>query len=178
MPFKGWRLHFVLLAALITLLLLTGSQWAYRHYSQEKPLAGALLSDPAVVDVAVTRTNTALQVKVTLGPAADLPQIYRRLQERVNQVYGRQAVKIVIQDHRSPALETLWRESQFAVYEAAVRGNFTQMAATVEQLARRAGITGYSIDVDDNYIYVQFSQGEDYLYQVVPRQIYVIRGEA
>ncbi|QGP93441.1 hypothetical protein MGLY_28490 [Neomoorella glycerini] len=177
MHFKGWRLQFVFLAALLTLGLLTGGQWAYRHYSQEKPLADTLKSDPAVQEATVIRTADGLEVRVILGPGADLPQAYRQVQETVHKLYGRQQVKLVIQDRRSPALESLWRESQFAVYEAAVRGNFTQMAATVDRLARQAGIDHYAINVDDNYIYLQFSQGQAYLYQVVPRQNYVTRGE-
>lgn len=177
MHFKGWRLHFVLLAALLTLSLLTGGQWAYRHYSQEKPLTDTLKSDPAVQEATVNRTPDGLEVKVLLGRGADLPQAYRHVQETVYKLYGRQHVRLVVQDRRSPALESLWRESQFAVYEAAVQGNFTRMAATVEQLAHRAGIENYAVNVDDNYIYLQFSQGQAYLYQVVPRQNPITRGE-
>ncbi|MDK2815449.1 MAG: hypothetical protein PWR22_77 [Moorella sp. (in: firmicutes)] len=177
MPFKGWRLHFIFLAALLTVGLLTGGQWAYRHYSREKPLANTLKAIPAVQEATVTRMAERLEIRVILGPGADLPQAYRQVQEAVHRLYGEEQVKLVIQDRRSPALESLWRESQFAVYEAAVRGNFTQMAATVDRLARQAGIDHYAVNVDDNYIYLQFSQGQDYLYQVVPRLNYVTRGE-
>ncbi|WP_406678483.1 hypothetical protein [Moorella sp. ACPs] len=177
MHFKGWRLHFIFLAALLTFGLLTGGQWAYRHYSQEKPLADTLKANPAVQEAEVTRTAQGLEVRVILGPGADLPQVYRQVQEAVDKLYGREQVKLVIQDRRSPALENLWRQSQFAVYEAAVRGSFTQMAATVERLARQAGVDQYAVNVDDNYIYLQFSQGQAYLYQVVPRPNYVTRGE-
>ncbi|WP_258360454.1 hypothetical protein [Moorella sulfitireducens (nom. illeg.)] len=177
MHFKGWRLHFILLAALLTLGLLSGGQWVYRHYSQEKPLAATLKANPAVQEVTVTRAAEDLEVKVTLGPGADLPQAYRQVQEAVGKLYGREQVELVIQDHRSPYLEGLWRQCQFAVYEAAARGNFTQMAATVEELARRSGIDRYAVDVDTDFIYLQFSQGQDYLYQVIPRSNDVARGE-
>ncbi|WP_338825556.1 hypothetical protein MHOCP_11350 [Moorella humiferrea] len=177
MHFKGWRLHFIILAALLTLVLLIGGQWVYLHFSQEKPLADTLKANPAVQAMEVTRTAEVLEVRVILSPGVDLPVVYRQVQEAVAKHYGREGVKLIIQDHRSPALENLWRQSQFAVYEAAVRGNFTQMAATVSELARQAGVDQYAVNIDDSYIYLQFSRGQDYLYQVIPRNDALNRGE-
>jgi len=175
--FKGWRLQFVILTALLSLVLLTGGHWVYRHYTQEKPLTSALIDETAAQEVEISKTATGMEIKVMLGPVGNLQQAYRQVEARIMEVYGQQPVKLVIQDRRSPALEGLWLESQYAIYEAAVKGNFTQMAATVDQLARKASLDHYAVNIDGKNIYLQFSQGQDYLYQVVPRQIYAIRGE-
>jgi predicted nucleotidyltransferase len=157
--------------------LLTGGQWAYRHFSQEKPLADTLQSDPAVQEATVNQISGGLEVKVLLEPGVDLPRVYRQVQEDVHRLYSREPVRLIIEDHRSAALENLWRESQFAVYEAAAAGNFTSMAAAILELADRAAVDSYAVNMDDSYIYVQFSQGQAYLYQVVPRQNHGLRGE-
>lgn len=178
MNFKGWRLQFVILTAFLSVVLLSGGHWVYRHYTQEKPLTSALMDETAAQEVEISKTATGLEIKVVLGPVDNLQQAYRQVEARVMETYSQQPVKLVIQDRRSPSLESLWLESQYIIYEAAVKGNFTQMATTIDQLAQKASLDHYAVNIDDKNIYLQFSQGQDYLYQVVPRQIYVIRGEA
>ena len=170
MHFKGWRLHFVLLAALLSLSLLTGGQWAYRHFGQEKPLAGALEAVPGVQAVTVIPGTGTLEVRINLGPVTHLQQTYSKLEEAIRGVYGQQPFKIILQDNPAPVLDRLWQASQYAVYEAAVRGNFTSMAAGVADLARQAGVSDYALNIDDRNIYLVFRQGQNYLYRVIPRQ--------
>ncbi|MGI9860331.1 hypothetical protein SDD30_02970 [Moorella naiadis] len=170
MHFKGWRLHFVLLAALLSLSLLTGGQWAYRHFGQEKPLIGALEAVPGVQAVTMMPGTGYLEVQISLGPVTNLQQTYTELEEIIRGAYGQQPFKITLQDNPAPVLDRLWQASQYAVYEAAVQGNFTSMAARVGDLARQAGISGYALNIDDRNIYVEFRQGQNYLYRVIPRQ--------
>lgn len=178
MNFKGWRLQFIFLAAILSISLLTGGQWVYRHFSQEKPLSEFLKEEGAVRDVLVSRTAEGLEIKIFMGPVDNLQLAYNRIDAEVRRVYGMQAVKLVLVDNPNAELEGLWRHSQYAVYEAAVRGNLTDMADSIERLAREAGIDGYAVNVDERNIYLQFNQGNDYLYQVIPRQIHGSRGEA
>ncbi|APC08216.1 hypothetical protein [Neomoorella thermoacetica] len=170
MHFKGWRLHFVLLAALLSLCLLTGGQWAYQHFGQEKPLARALEAVPGVQGVQITSGTSGLEVGVTLGQVADLQQTYKQLEKVIQGIYGQQPVKVVIKDNPSPVLDRLWQASQYSVYEASVRGNFTTMATSIAQLASKAGVPDYAINIDERNIYLQFRQGQNYLYRIIPRQ--------
>ncbi|MDK2820540.1 MAG: hypothetical protein PWP31_505 [Clostridia bacterium] len=166
--FKGWHLHFVLLTAILVFGLLVGGSQIYSYYGQQKPLANALTSQTCVEDIKVNESNDSLQVKVTLGPVENLKEAYTEIEKSIFEVYGQQA-QLLIEGNSSPDLDKLWQNSQYAVYEAVVRGNFTEMAETIEELAKNAGID-YAIDLDEENIYVQFSKGENYLYQVVPRQ--------
>ncbi|NLW07257.1 MAG: hypothetical protein GX039_04665 [Clostridia bacterium] len=178
MNFKGWRLHFIIFAFVVSLTLLLGGNWLLRHLSQEKPLTDALLENKTVEAVAIDSTGAILEIRVKLRPVDNLQRAYQEIETSIRKVYDQPGVKLVIQDQRSPALEKLWLTSQYAIYEAAVQGNFTKMATAVDQLARQAGLDNYAVNIDANNIYLQLSEGENYLYQVVPRQNYMNRGEA
>lgn len=166
---QGWRLHFIFLACILSVGLFFAGQFAYQEFFLEKPLREKLQAEQGVQGVRMGRTGDVEQVIVELGPVENLEKTYLNVNRVLHRFYRQGAVQLIIRDQRSPALEQAWEKIQFAIYEAAVRGNFTAMAKEVEREANERGVR-LKLDMDRNYIYVALYQGFNYLYEIVPRE--------
>ncbi|MGB9660544.1 MAG: hypothetical protein ACPL5F_00815 [Moorellaceae bacterium] len=169
MFFQGWRLHLVLVACLLSAGVLLGGQHVYREFFVQRPLMETLRAEKGVQGVRLERTGNTEKVMVELEPVDSLKQTYLRLEQLLHRFYPDGKVELIVVDHRSPALEQVWGRCQFAVYEAAVRGNFTTMAEEVEKETQEQGVK-LKLDVDRGHIYVALFQGSSYLYEIVPRE--------
>ncbi|MDN5347706.1 MAG: hypothetical protein PWP65_1270 [Clostridia bacterium] len=169
MTWKGWRLHFVFIGLILTLLLLFGGEGLYRRYFVIEPLKQSLKSEQGVQAVDVQEMPQGYRLLVKMGPVENIQSAYQEIETRAEKALGRRVLEVVLIDKRSPALANAWQQAQFAIYEAVARGNFTEMAARVDELARREEIEHYALNIDAHNIYLQFHQGDNYLYAVIPR---------
>ncbi|MGB9858404.1 MAG: hypothetical protein ACPLQP_00545 [Moorellaceae bacterium] len=169
MFFQGWRLHLVLVACVLSAGVLLGGQHVYQEFFVQRPLVETLQAEQGVQGVRLERAGDTEKVMVELQPVDSLKQTYLRLEQLVHCFYPDGQVELIVVDHRSPALEQVWERCQFAVYEAAVRGNFTTMAEEVERETREQGVK-LKLDVDGGHIYVALFQGPSYLYEIIPRE--------
>ncbi|GFN23790.1 hypothetical protein [Thermanaeromonas sp. C210] len=164
---QGWRLPYVVVACLLSAAFFFGGQFVYERFFLDRPVWEELQAEPGVERVKVQRADGTEEVVVELGRVENLEATYRSLEGTLERYYRPGTFQLLITDRRSPALEELWDKGQFAVYEAAVRGNFTAMARELESQARAAGMD-IKLDMDGRRIYVALYQGPYYLYEIVP----------
>ncbi|SMB97173.1 hypothetical protein SAMN00808754_1779 [Thermanaeromonas toyohensis ToBE] len=162
---QGWRLHYVILACFLSLTLLGGGHLLYQRFLWEKSLEKRLQSIPQVEGVTLKREKDRIEVE--LGPTPDLKQTYLQVEEALRDFYRQNPPQLVIRDRRSASLVKVWEEAQFVVYEAAVRGTFTDMAREVEEKARIRGAEA-RLAVDGKRIYVALYKDSYFLYEIIP----------
>lgn len=162
---QGWRLHYIILACFLSLTLLGGGHLLYKKLVWEKSLEKRLQSIPQVEGVTLKRDEERIEVE--LGPTPDLKQTYLQVEEALRDFYRGSPPELVIRDQRSPVLVEVWEETQFAVYEAAVRGTFTAMAQEMEKKSQMYGVEA-RLAMDGKRIYVALYKDAHFLYEIIP----------
>lgn len=162
MIFAGLRIHLIIVFLAVTLAVLLAGDLLYQRLLVQEPLKEELIAITGVKQVEISGNK----VKVHLGQVEDLRQTYTRLQA----IASRHKLPVEITSTADPLLEGAWDKAQFAIYEAASRGNFTDMVTRVEQEMAAAGIEDYRLALDDSYIFFQARHGPHTLYRIVPRR--------
>lgn len=168
MRLKDLRISFIIIAIFVSLALLLGGQFLYQKYYVEQPLFKILHETKAVKNLKYDQNQPQAVLQVEFGDVGNLKESYTRVEEKAEQVLGH-PVPIKVVDHRSQDLSQVFDNSQFAVYEAIMNGNFTVMAKTVAEQAGLAHLDRYAVYVDRNNVYIQLHKGNYYLYEVISR---------
>lgn len=167
------RIHPVrmLAAFLLTAALLFGAKTAWQARHVEQPLRSAVLGVPGVELVVAGRVAGTRVFQVTLGPVSDLQTTYLAVDRAIAAGLGdsRDGYRITLVDARDEALEQAFVAIHFALYEAAARHTFTELAAAVAALGPEDGVERAAVRVDAHHIYLQLHRGDRHLYAVVPR---------
>ncbi|MHB9094765.1 MAG: hypothetical protein ACYC21_08830 [Eubacteriales bacterium] len=170
MQIKGIRINVVIAAIVITLAVLLTIQFLYQKYDVEQPLF-KLYSQTKLVEKAPkieqkgNRVNVILDVKKT----ENLRLAYQDLENYTEQVMGSTKFSIQLKDNRTNTLENAYYQSQFVIYEALAKGNFTDMAKVIQQNAAKIDAKS-RVFIDNDNIYVEILKGDNYLYEIIPRK--------
>ncbi|MDA8441943.1 MAG: hypothetical protein M0Z55_06165 [Peptococcaceae bacterium] len=165
MDLKLKKVGVVVLVTAITLGALVGIQFAWKKYMLDAPVTSKIsnISGVSSVKIGTDSTDSGV-IKVTLKSVPDLKVTCSQLLKAAD------SGKILLIDHRSPQLQSVLEQMRFNVEEALVKGDFVEMKAAIDKIAQTDKLTNYHIYMDDEYIYLQFGQGQNYLYQVFARQ--------
>lgn len=167
MNFRGYKLHVIAAACLLSVLLGLG----VRHMVYSSRVAGPLERDfaliPGVARAAVQQRGRDTQIVLELEPVHDLQRLYKEADALRAARLPEGTSHLIIKDRRTEELTAVYRRIHFAVYEGAATGMFTRMAAIIDDMA--AGLPAdVLVSVDGRFIYVQIVSGDDYLYEIVP----------
>jgi hypothetical protein len=165
----GLNFKIVLVTLVVGLVLLIGGDWAYKTYGYHQPLIQALEEDGLVESYEVDDSLPVLRVVVQLKRTENLMETYQTLDRRVAQFMSGRPYQLVIKDNRDTRLSEAYYRSQFAIHQAIMQGNFSEMAAVIEENAREAGAEA-RVFVDSNNVYVHLDGVDHQLMAVIPRK--------
>lgn len=169
MQLRGIRFWLVIAVCTFTLALLLGGRWFYQQRFVETNLVRELRNVPGVETVNVIEKKDYIQIRLGLGKVWDLQKTYVKIRETVSEVYDLSGVRIDIVNKPDPDLEAVWARAQFAVYQALIQGNFTEMAEVIDRQTGQAGVANSKVQMDWDNVYLQLQQGDNYSYYVIPR---------
>ena len=178
MQIKGFRVYVILAAIVITLAVLLTIQFVYQKYDVEQPLF-KLYSQTKLVEKEPVLEQKGNSVKVILDvkKTDNLRQAYLDLNSYTEQVMGNTDFSIVLKDNRTKELEKAYYQSQFIIYEALSKGDFSRMDQVIQHNAANVGAEAL-IFIDSKNVYVEFLKGDNYLYEIVPREAQTKNGAA
>jgi len=164
------RLVPIVVILVITLGILFGGWQAYRQFQLVQPLQTNIGKIHGVQTVQFQPGNSAV-IDVHLGPFnklvnGDLQQTYVAITKQITGSLGT-SESIAIYDHSNTKLTTAFESYEPALHEGLVKGNYTEMIATLTAKAKASGINAI-ITMDDARVYVQLSDGPYYLYYIRP----------
>lgn len=169
MPLQNWRIPTIVAAMLFTLLLLLGGQYIYEKYYVRDGLDRQIAKVAAVDSITVTKDEKPPKVYVRISRVNDLQTDYQRLTDVIGKQLGAN-YKVVLQDDRTPKLQSLYEQSSFAIQEAIATGNYQEMQKTVSQLAANNQVQSrLSVDSYNVYLELREQNNSGYLYAVIPR---------
>ncbi|MCR4418782.1 MAG: hypothetical protein QHH27_05230 [Clostridia bacterium] len=150
----------ILLAFGLTLAILAGAYRLYQEYGVEHPLERRVAATGLAEDVSWQPEEKELAVR--LRPVSDLREAYGRLEAAAGQ-----GVSLRVLDRPNAKLEAVCRRVEPALYEAAALNSYVALAERVEAEATRAGLDGWSVQVDEQRIYLALREGEAFIYRIV-----------
>lgn len=168
MKWHGFRIPVVVLALILGLAAFFGAQQLYNKYNYHQPVARALESNSSVESFEVDESQPVLQVKVRLKNVGNIMETYNKLEQDLKNILKRRQFDLKIIDTRDEELKRAFYYSQFAIYEAVLRGNYRDMADYIEKQAAVAKAEA-AIFMDDKRIYLQMKRDGHYLYEIVSR---------
>lgn len=158
----------VLLVLLVTLALLFGGQYLYRHYTYDQPLVEQLTAIEGVSDYQVVSENGVRRVMVEMRQVNNLQDTYLEVADTVERIYGN-APEIVVKDNANEKLEAVWYQSQFAIYQGISSGEFVEMNRQLKAVTSAQTEVELKVFVDADHVYFQTTDGQRALYRVIDR---------
>lgn len=168
MKMAGIKVHLVIIFLLLTLVILVVGNMLYQKYYLTEPLFKLYQKTKVVQDYHVDGQGRVKKVLVEMKKTNNLQKSYNELLAGTAQVLGNSEITLELKDRRNDKLEKIYYDSQLIIYEALLKGNFTNMAEAIKKQAKAAGAEA-QISIDKNNIYLQLVQGDNYLYEIIPR---------
>jgi hypothetical protein len=169
MPLQQIRITTIIIAMLVTLGLLLGGQQLYERYLVRDGLERSVAAVAAADAIRVAKDEKPPAVYIRLSHVDDLQSVYQGLSEVIRNQLG-PGYRLVLQDDRTPQLQSLYEQCSFPIQQGIATGNFQAMKKGVEQLAAAAAVN-CSISVDSDNVYLELRDRNDTacLYQIIPR---------
>ncbi len=164
------RLPIILIALALTLGTLFGARWIYQDQALDRPLAEAVRAVNWVEDVKISQRGDTIVVKVKTADVPRLEDFVQDLWRAVDSVENDQKVELELGDNRSQSLQEVYYDFHFFLQEAVATGRYSELPSSLAEVATPDKVTRSRVYVASDYVYVQFHQGEDALYAVIPRQ--------
>jgi len=165
---KDIRVSVIILAIIVVLALLLVGQFIYKEYNVEQPLFKVYSKTKAVQNVDISEKDGRVKIVLRLGPTANLQLAYGEIMAATTWILGPKPFELKIKDNRSPVLEDLLVETEPVIYEAMSKGSYTWMKKEIISAARTNGAEA-QVFMDSERIYLAFTKGRNYLYEIIPR---------
>ncbi|MBO8128205.1 MAG: hypothetical protein H0Z39_03270 [Peptococcaceae bacterium] len=175
MEWNGIRIKTVILVFVVSLAVLLGCHWVYANYGYNQPLKQVLNDNPVVKSFTINDEGQTVYVTVRLNRVDNLMVTYRDLNQKVSESLGDRPYQLVIEDDRDGSLEQVYYRSHYAIHEAIMKGNFSEMVSVIERQASAVDADA-DVYVDSDNVYVQMDNGKHFLYAVVPRTAKALEG--
>jgi hypothetical protein len=170
MDFPKFNPAKIVLTFVLTLALLLGGRFAYQEFGVMGPLKKSLSSAPVVKEAVIFSEGNKTVIQIELGKVSSLQTAIKEITGLLPMDDG---YVLAIEDRRNEYLTRLWQENRFALEEAAVRGNLTEMQALLNKNLAQAQLDSWAVEVDEQNLYLQLHVGEHYLYETVARHHYL-----
>jgi hypothetical protein len=154
----------------VTLLVLFGGYFAQDYWMVQKPLESLFEAEHHITLHSLKVKPDQVDIELTPQAGFLFTEEYIRLQEKAKQLAGWRKVVIRIRDHRTPKLEKVWNEMQFGVREGIERKEYTKIPQTVATVAKQYHVS-QGVEMDDANLYVEISDGNGVLDEVIPLNI-------
>lgn len=167
MDWRKLKWQLVAISFLGGLGLLVSAHFLWQRTAVEKPLLQMLRQDSDVSGVVLRSEDGGLAVEVELRAVRRLASTTERIGTAVREAYPRVS-RITYTDRGNQALDEVYHDMHFALYQAARDGNYRDMANWVNALADNANLADYRVEVTSTAIYVQLHVHDAYLYRIIP----------
>ncbi len=169
MPKKNeFKILLFIAAFVITFSLGLGAYYLNSRYNIEKPLLAQIDNLPSVEDSTIEKQDEIYMVTVTLGRVENVQEEYKQLDELIREKLGERPYQITINMENDIKLDQVYYEIQPIVYEALANNQYVWMKDEIGRIASQEQLD-YKMFIDDNRVYLQFSDGDDFQYHVIER---------
>ncbi|WP_407308573.1 hypothetical protein [Desulfosporosinus sp. SB140] len=156
------RILVISFVGLIIFGLLLGGKLLYQKKWVDSSILTRSQKITGVVSAKTIQVNGQDEMDVTTQHIVNLRQVSLDLET----IAGKEPIRYL--DQRNDSLSTLFEQMQFAIQEGISRGNFTEMAQSIQTMAEKSGVQ-LELEMDSDAIYILLNQGNAQLIEVVER---------
>ncbi len=157
----------------VSFVLIIGIFYGFEYYQEKQTteeLLYHLLNEIEEIEKAeIEEDKEYLHITLELSYVSNLYVTEKDISKEVEKYWGNCDFKIFFEDKRNKDLEEIFYNVHYSLQEAAVKGNFMEMSAKVEDIMNQHTVDDYRIIVGNEYLYFQVLKEDNFLYQVVPR---------
>ncbi len=155
-------------AFVITFSLGLGAYYLNSRYNIEKPLLAQIDNLSSVEDSKIEKQDEIYTVTVTLGRVESVQEEYKQLDDMVRGKIGESQYQIIINMENDAKLDQVYYDIQPIVYEALANNEYVWMKDEIGRIASQEQLD-YKMFIDDNRVYLQFSDGDNFQYHIIER---------
>lgn len=171
MHWQDIKVHVVVISLVIGLAAFLSVQWLYNSLNFQQPLEKKLDNSKFIESYRIERSSNEYKIIISCRETDNLMQTYQEMYGEVAKTMNEHPFVIELVDQRNDRLVDVFNQGQFAIQEAMFRGNFREMADSLNQYAR-SGVVESSVYIDEENIYWQMRDGNNYLYEVTSRKVF------
>lgn len=162
------KIAIVLIALLLTLGLLLGTQKLYNRNLLEKPVINSLLKLNYVETVTMTKDAGIYNVRVQIKQAGSIKDEYKEIDSLIKAGIKGKQYKIELLDKPNQALQNELQKMELGIYEAIAKDNYISQDQSFAEMAAQDHFD-YRLQIDEQRLYLQISSGDDFLYEIITR---------
>jgi hypothetical protein len=164
------RVFPVISVAVLALGLLLGGWVLYQDKGVIQPAEKELGSLPGVTAADIVLDRDKLDITLSLTRSADLSTIYPSVIKLTAPLEGGKERQILLKSHSNQDLDKAAEQSQLSIYEAIGTQKFTMIEDCLNDAKKAQLLTNYSVQLDQDYVYISLYQGKYYKFMVYPRE--------
>ncbi|NLB51567.1 MAG: hypothetical protein GX808_01335 [Syntrophomonadaceae bacterium] len=158
------------ISAVVTLAVLLSGYTFYNKYIVQAPLLEAIDEMASVNQVQISKEKSKYQITVELNRVENLQHEYAQLEKIAAANLGSKEYDLKISAAGDQQLQDFYYQIQPFIYEALAKDNFMWLNEQIkQQITRENGKMDYRFFVDNEMIYLQFENGRENLYEIIPR---------
>lgn len=154
-----------ILALIIVLGLIWGGYQAYQKLIIKGPLKENIMELSEVEEVQINKAETIIEVK--MKKVNNFKEKYLNIEDILYQ-NKQENFKLQIKDKSNEKLNNYYQEIELIVYEAIAKNNYLWLEKLIKNKAQQYDLQ-IDIFLDENNLYLQAFDNENYLYKVFPR---------
>jgi hypothetical protein len=167
MQWRGLKIPVIIFSLLAGMAVIFGMQWLYQKLSFQEPLDATLEKNQVVESYQLSKVDRQYLIEININNDADLMDNYKEIHKEINHIMGKRSFELRIIDDSDDILNQVWYNSQYAVYQAVVQGNYQDMAAVVNREAEALGAEA-EINLDRENIYFRIKHQGHALDKIIP----------
>lgn len=160
----------VILALVLGLAVIFGTQFAVKTYSFEKPFKEQVLSINGIKSVQITEGGQGKNIVLTLKPEVNLEEAYQQVAVIAQDKLRGQST-ITIEDKTSTGIKNIYKQMHYSIYQGIASGEFTEMAVQIKNIAVANQLKNYDLRVDNNNVYLKLVKNGEVFCKVISRPI-------
>ena len=166
------RIMVIAVSIVVTLAILLACYTFYNKYIIQKPLLNALENASFVNEVWVLKEDNIYQITVEMDKVDNLQTEFAKLNKIAAAHLGSQEYDLKVSDARDQQLADLYAQLQPFIYEALAKDNYIWLNDEISrQIKNKYKNMDYKFFIDAEKIYLQFDNGRETLYEIIPREI-------
>lgn len=162
---SDFKIKIALLSLVMALAILLVGFTLYNKLSIVEPIISEISSIEAVKGVEVKQEKDYL-IEVDFLKVDNFAQVYNDIKHILDYKLNGKSYEIMIMDKPNPLLNECYTSLQPAIYQALANYEYVWLDEKLSEIAEIKGIS-YTFFLDDNYLFIQLMDKENYIYKVI-----------
>jgi len=157
-------------AALVIVLIISfSSYYLYKRFGVDAPLEKKIEALEGVADSKATRLKDGYKIDINMKKVANLQEAYTSIDRAVRDSLPQKEYSLHLTDKPNQSLQDFMQHMQPAVFESLAANRFIWLDQELSRRTQEAGLQ-YKLFVDQEHLYLQVEDGENYIYQIIDRE--------